>query len=97
MAPLTASSVTGQVREFVTTNFLYAREDFTLRDDHRLLEAGIIDSMGALELVAFLEETFGLTVSDGDISEANFGSVQAIVAYVLRKQGGGPDTDDAAA
>lgn len=97
MPALTAASVAASLREFIAANFLYAREGFALTDDVRLLETGIIDSMGALELVAFLEERFGVTVKDGDISEANLGSIAAIAAYVLRQGNGGAETGDAAA
>ena len=60
------------VRAFITDNFL-------------LLEAGLIDSMGILELVAFLEGRFGLHVADSEIVPANMDSVRSIAGYVTGK------------
>jgi len=75
-------AVTGYIRE----NFLYERPDYPLQDDDRLLDDGIVDSMGAVELVAFLEERFGIAVPDDEITEDNFGTVAAIAAFVARKR-----------
>lgn len=74
-----------QVREFVTENFLYARPDFDLGDNDALLGSGIVDSMGVMEIVAFLEERFGIEVQDVDITEENLGSLQAIASYVAAR------------
>ncbi len=70
-------------------NFLYTRPDLRLGDDDRLLERGIIDSMGVMELVAFLQERFAITVDEREITEEHFGSIAAITAYVARKRDGG--------
>ena len=52
----------------------------------RLLEDGIIDSQGMLELISFVEETSGVFVEDNDVDLDNFGSVEAIANYVQQKQ-----------
>lgn len=75
------------VRAYVTENFLYMRPDTQLGDDDSLMGTGIIDSMGVMEVIAFLEEEFGVIVDDSDITEANLGTLNAIAAYVApRKQ-----------
>lgn len=79
---MNSNAVLAQVRDFVTENFLYARPDFVLGDTDALLGTGIVDSMGVMEIVVFLEEQFGLVVDDVDITEENLGSLQAITAYV---------------
>lgn len=75
--------VARKVREYITDNFLYTRPDFELGDDDALLGTGIIDSMGVMEVIMFLEEAFGVTVEDADITEENLGSVRAIVSYAM--------------
>ena len=50
------------------------------------LDAGLIDSTGILELVAFLESQFGIRMADADIVPANLDSIQAIVGYVDTKR-----------
>jgi acyl carrier protein len=55
-------------------------------DDESLLEAGAIDSLGVLQLVAKLEERYGISVSDDDLLPENFDSIHAIAAFVAAKR-----------
>ena len=75
-----------QVREFLVSNF-YVAEANSLEVDASLLEHGIIDSTGVLEVIGFVEETFGITVEDSDLLPENFDSIDGIVQYVIRKKG----------
>jgi len=79
--------ISSRVRAFLQDNFLYLRPaDFSLHDDDRLMERGVIDSMGVVEVISFIEDTFAIRVQEDEISEANLGSVGAIVAFVCRKR-----------
>lgn len=73
-----------QIREFVTTNF-YVADPTSLKDSDSLLDSGVIDSTGVLEIIAFIEETFGLTVEDAEMLPENLDSVEHISAFVTRK------------
>ena len=73
-----------KVREFITENFLFGDGE-KLKEDTSFMEEGIIDSTGILELVFFLEETFGITVEDNELVPANMDSLQGIASYVDRK------------
>jgi acyl carrier protein len=73
------------IRAFITDNFLFRDDRAGLGDDESLIDAGLIDSMGILELVAFLESRFGLQVADSDIVPANMDSIRSIAAYVAGK------------
>jgi len=79
-------TVAQQVREFIEENFLYG-QDRTFKDEDSFLGEGIIDSTGVLQLVAFLEETFGITVEDEELIPENMDSVRSVVAYLSRKMG----------
>ena len=79
------ADVKTRIREFLTQNFLYMRPDFVLQDGDRLLEKGVIDSMGVMELVEFLETTYQVTPADSEVTEENFGSVSAIARFVMSK------------
>jgi acyl carrier protein len=81
------NKVEQQVRDFVAQNFVMA-EAADLAADQSLMEARLIDSTGVLELVAFLEEAFGVQVSDEDLVPENLDTIGSIVAYVQRKTGG---------
>jgi acyl carrier protein len=80
-----AANIGNKVREFLRENFLYLRPDLHLGDDDRLLERGIIDSMGIVELITFLEESFDVQIAEDEISEANLGSLSAIIGFVAAK------------
>jgi acyl carrier protein len=65
-------------------------QDFTLADEDRLLERGVVDSMGIVEMLTFLEDEFDVKPADEEISEANLGSVSAIVRFVAAKMAAVP-------
>ena len=75
----------GKVRKFIEDNFLFREDRTGLADSESLLDAGLIDSTGILELVAFLETEFGFAMADADIVPANLDSIKAVVAYVEGK------------
>ena len=74
-----------QIRQYVADNFLFSDDGYQLSDDVSFLEEGIVDSTGVLELVMFVEDTFGITVQDEEIVPENFDSVSQLAAYVRRK------------
>ena len=80
------SSIAQQIRDYVSTNFLFSDEGYQLPDDASFLQEGIVDSTGVLELVMFVEETFGVTVEDEEIVPENFDSVAQLTAYIERKR-----------
>jgi len=74
------------IRNFIEENFLFQFGDENLADNQSLLEAGVVDSTGVLELVAFLEDTFHLQIADKDIIPQNLDTIDAITAFVERSQ-----------
>jgi acyl carrier protein len=72
-------------RNFIIENFLF-EEDNNLKEDTSFLENGVIDSTGVLELVMFIEETYGISVEDDEIVPENLDSISKIAEYVQRKQ-----------
>ena len=73
-----------QIRDFVTSNF-YVADPKSLEDRTSLLDQGIIDSTGVLEVIMFIESTFGVTVEDGEMLPENPDSIERIAAFVARK------------
>ncbi len=76
------------VRQYIAQNILFSNNGYPYADDASFLDEGIIDSMNVLELVAFVEEKFGITVQDQDIVPDNFDSVSKLAAYVRRQAAG---------
>jgi acyl carrier protein len=73
------------VRRFIGENFLFRDDGDAITHDQSLLDAGIIDSTGVLELVCFLETTFSIEVQDDEMLPENLDSIRAISNYVSRK------------
>jgi acyl carrier protein len=84
----TDPQVRTELREFVKESFLYLQPDLQVSDDDELLELGVIDSLGFVELVEEIQQRFGVEVQDIEITEENFGSIAAMVSFVERKRGG---------
>ena len=85
------------IRGFILENFLFGQSDYLLGADDSLLEHGIIDSTGVLELVTFIERQFGFTVEDRELVPENLDSIRGLTDFVARKNGGpgGKDGGDA--
>ncbi len=75
-----------QVRDFIVRNFLFG-DGAKLEDSASLLDKGIIDSTGILEVVQFLEDTFNIKVGDDELLPENLDSVNNLSAYLDRKLG----------
>ncbi len=73
-----------QVRTFVTSNF-YVANPAALGDGASLLDHGIIDSTGVLEVILFIEETFGIEVKDSEMLPDNLDSIERIANFIGRK------------
>lgn len=72
------------VKEFVVDNFLFG-DNSKLEINTPLFEKGIIDSTGVLELVAFIEDNFNVTVLDDELIQENFSSLTAIEKFLQSK------------
>ena len=73
-----------QIRNFLISNF-YVSDVKALVNDTSLLDQGIVDSTGVLEIIGFIEETFGITVEDSELLPENLDSIQGIEQYIIRK------------
>ena len=75
------------IKGFIIENF-YVPDPKALADEASLLEQGIIDSTGVLELTAFLEEKFKITVADDELLPENLDTIANLDAYVTKKLAG---------
>ena len=71
-----------QIKQFILGNFLFTDDDNALADDTSLIQQGIVDSTGILELIGFLEETWQVQVPAQDMTPANFDSLGSIDRYL---------------
>jgi len=78
------ATIAQQIRSFIQESFLFGQTD-NLRDGDSFLESGIIDSTGILQLMAFLQDTYGVRVEDEEAIPDNLDSIDRIVVYLRRK------------
>ena len=81
-----ADQIRERIREFIISNFFVANAP-ELSDTASLLDAGIVDSTGVLEVVSFLEQEFDIEVADRELLPENLDSIGSIAQFVTRKQG----------
>lgn len=75
-----------QVRHFIAENYIFDDALEQLGSEDSLTETGILDSMGVLELIMFLEQQYGLVVPDEEALPENLDSISRVVDYVIRKR-----------
>ena len=75
-----------RIRDYVTTELLYDRDASALGNDDSLLGPGLLDSVGILRLVSWLEEEFGIRIPDEDVVPENVESVRRLADLVERRR-----------
>jgi len=78
-----------KIRNFVFEKFPLARR-YGLQDSDLLLEKGVIDSLGILDLVTFLEKEFSISVLDDELGPEHFRSIESLASFVEYKRSGAP-------
>ncbi|GMA98539.1 acyl carrier protein [Pelosinus sp. IPA-1] len=73
------------IKDFIVEKFWVNEPEIKLHDNTRLLDEGIIDSTGILELVMFLEDTFKISINDNELIPANFNSLNSLVKLIREK------------
>jgi len=76
-----------QIRDFVITNY-YIPPGQEFDDDTSFLDTGLIDSTGVLEVIAYIESTFHITIEDAETLPENLDSIARIAEFVSRKRTG---------
>ena len=74
-----------QLKDYISSNLLFSENGYPYPDNASFLEEGIVDSVGIMELVAFIEENMHVSVEDQEITPDNFDSITKLAAYIQRK------------
>ena len=75
------------IKDYIAKNLLFSDNGYPYSDDASFLEEGIVDSVGIMELVSFVEGNYKVSVADADVTPDNFDSVSRLAAYNRRKTG----------
>ena len=79
------SEVRDNIISYIKENFIAGRSDLELKTDESLIENGIIDSTGVLELVTYIEEKYSIQIDDEELIPENLDSIKNIVAFLKTK------------
>ncbi len=76
------------IREFITDHFLYGVDVSALKNETSLINSGFVDSAGIMEVVAYVENTFNISIDDAELLPANFDSLNGITNFIHNKKNG---------
>jgi len=79
-----AKAIQNKLLEFIARNFMVEKEEINL--DKSLIDEGIIDSFGLIEIATFLENEFQISITEEKMIRSNFGSVHKLVDFIRREQ-----------
>lgn len=79
------SSIEQQLRKFLADNFILENQGADIDSEESLTQSGVLDSMGVLELIMYIEEEFGVRIPDEDTLPENLDSISRVVSYVSRR------------
>lgn len=82
------SVIEEQLRAFLAENFILEDGGKGLERDESLTQSGVLDSMGVLELIMFIEEKFGVAIPEEDTLPENLDSIERVVSYVSNRLSG---------
>ena len=83
---LKESELKSNIKTFIVNNFLFGMDDNLLGYDDSLLEKGIVDSTGVLELIAYIEQNYMMKINNDELVPENLDSLDNIASFIFRKK-----------
>ena len=77
--------IKNEIRHYILENFLFGYREDEIEDSASFLKIGVLDSMGIMELVAYLQREYKVAVADEDIVPDNLDSIDCIANFLLKK------------
>lgn len=74
-----------ELRMYILENYLFTDDEGALNDDDSFLDNGILDSMGVLELMSFLEDDLSIPVEGHEVVPDNLDSINKVLAFIKTK------------
>jgi acyl carrier protein len=79
-------SIESRIKDFIAANLLFSPDGFSYSDDASFLREGIIDSLGVMELVEFVQKSFGVIVAQNEVTPEHFDSITMLASFIRHKQ-----------
>ncbi len=86
---MSSQSIKDTIRDFINSNFMVSDELRDFKDEDSFLKKGLIDSMGVMELLAFVQRRYQIHVEPSEAIPQNFDTLDHLASFVLKKTGGG--------
>ena len=80
------TDVRDRIREHVVQQLLFGDASGLVADEESLIDNGVIDSTGVIDLVAYVEDCWDVQVEDDEIVPDNFDTIARLAAYVVKKR-----------
>jgi len=74
-----------KIRDFILTELAFDKDDLTLSDDASLIKQGVVDSLGVLRLMSFIEGEFGIKIPPEEMVTSNFETIAAVRSLIRAK------------
>ncbi len=74
------------IKEFIQTKLMSGEEKHNLTNTDNLIESGIVDSLGIMKLVDFIENTFSIEIGENDLTAENFETIELISKFIVAIQ-----------
>jgi len=85
---LSSRSIKDTIRDFINSNFMLSDDLRNFKDEDSFLKKGVIDSMGVMELLAFVQRRYQIRVEPTEAVPQNFDSLDHLADFILKKTGG---------
>lgn len=82
------SQLAAELKDFISREYLFGDESRMPADSDSLLETGVLDSTGVLELIEFIESTYSISIEEHETVPDNLGSIANILRFVTAKRSG---------
>jgi acyl carrier protein len=89
---MTTEEIRQQVKDFLINNFIFD-PSAQIGTEDSLMENGVVDSTGILEVIMWVEQTFGIHVEDSEVLPENFDSIGNIARYAQAKMGASAENE----
>jgi acyl carrier protein len=82
---LVQADLMNEIKDYICGTMLVGLSDQSIEPDESLVQRGVVDSTGVLELVEFLQDRYGVSIKDEEITVENLDTLNAIAAFLQRK------------
>lgn len=81
---MSRDDIKGSIREFFERDLLKRSQVDHVSDNDNVISSGVVDSLGIVKIISYLENTFSIVIDDTDLVMENFETIESIATFVER-------------